>query len=293
VTASVSVIVPVLDMAGTIGACLDALTAQSLPQRQHEIIVVDNGSTDGTRDVVRRYPVTLLYEPERGAPRARNRGVAAAAGDLVAFTDADCVPSRRWLQQIVDAASEPGVDVVAGPLAVLDPARSLIARYSAMLAQYDPSLTLSHPRYPYAVTANVAIQRQRILDAGGFDPSFPTFDSADLFWRMRRQQRLCWRYERRAIVFYRTRSSVAAFVRQNFGYGEGVGRYCRRVAAHEHDPPRPWLLMKSAGRRLAAVRQLAGAGESLRVTTGLVGLHLLRETAIAAGALRAGFGRRP
>jgi glycosyltransferase involved in cell wall biosynthesis len=281
-------------MASTVGACLEALVGQSLPPDRREIIVVDNGSTDGTVDVVRRYPVTLVEEPAQGAPRARNRGVEVARGDLVAFTDADCVPSRGWLAHLVRAGNQPDVDVVAGSLAVLDPEASLMARYSATLGQYDPERTLAHPRFPYAVTGNLAIRRALLSDVGLFDPAFPTFDAAELFWRITRRGPLRSVIERRAVVFYRTRSSLGAFLRQNFGYGQGVGRYCRRVAsADAGHAPSARALARTWGRRLGTARQLARSGGSVPMAAGLVGLHVLREVAIAGGTFAAAWESRP
>jgi hypothetical protein len=217
-----SVVIPVLDKADSIGPCLDALLAQSYPRALTEIVVVDNGSTDGTRAIVERYPVTCLVERRPGAPSARNRGIEAATGDYVVFTDADCVPVRTWLARLAAAATAHDADAVGGGLAVLDPSASLLARYSAVIGQYDPDATLRHPRYPYAATANVAIRRSLLQAAGGFDPSFTTYDAAELFWRLSQARPLATALEPRALVFYRTRSTVAALARQNFNYGVGA-----------------------------------------------------------------------
>ena len=281
---SISVVVPVLDMADSIGPCLDALVAQSLPPDQFEVIVVDNGSTDGTREVVQRYPVRLLHEPAPGACRARNTGIRASTGAFVAFTDADCVPTRGWLRHLARAAAHPEVDVVAGPLAVLDPERSLLSRYSATVGQYDPARTLAHPAFPYAVTGNVCIRRS-VLDAVGlFNPAFPTFDAAEFFWRLRQQMPLRATVETHALVFYRTRATLSAFVRQNYGYGQGTGRLMRQAApapglAHASLTLRHWRTRVADGGRVAR----SSAGTSRIDAASLLGLHVLRETAIAAG----------
>ena len=154
-----SVVIPVLDMADTIGPCLDGLLAQSLPSSRYEILVVDNGSTDGTPDVVSRYPVRLLHERAPGACNARNAGIAAARGAFIAFTDADCVPSRGWLAAFARAVADDQCDIAAGSLAVLDPGQSVLSRYSAALGQYDPERTLAHPTFPYAPTGNLCVRR--------------------------------------------------------------------------------------------------------------------------------------
>jgi glycosyltransferase involved in cell wall biosynthesis len=99
---SVSVVVPVYNGASTIGACLEALLAQTYDPALTEIIVVDNNSTDGTPDLVARYPVALLHERDiQTSYAARNRGVAHAGREIVAMTDADCVPEPDWLAQLI------------------------------------------------------------------------------------------------------------------------------------------------------------------------------------------------
>jgi glycosyltransferase involved in cell wall biosynthesis len=88
----VSIIVPVYNGSRTIDALLTSLLALDYPPDQHEILIVDNKSTDDTRQRIQRYPVTLLEETEiQGSYAARNRGIEAAQGEILAFTDADCV----------------------------------------------------------------------------------------------------------------------------------------------------------------------------------------------------------
>jgi glycosyltransferase involved in cell wall biosynthesis len=110
----ISVVVPVRDGAAVIGKCIESLLAMDYPQHRVELLVVDNGSTDGSADVARRYPVTVLEEPRRGPSAARNTGIAAARGQLIAFTDADCTVAAQWAQAVETAFEEPAVDAVLG-----------------------------------------------------------------------------------------------------------------------------------------------------------------------------------
>lgn len=280
----ISVVVPVLNMAGTVGSCLKALTTQTYPASLTQILVVDNGSHDDTPRIVARYPVVLLHEPRAGAPSARNRGIEAATGDLIAFTDADCVPTRGWLAEIVKTYEAEHATVVAGPLAPVDPEASAIAAYSASIGQYDPSKTLFHPRFPYAVTANVAFHRTVFERVGLFDPAYTTFDSAELFQRIRAAGLLAAAVARRALVFYRTRRTVRAFVRQNYGYGAGFARLCRATGAR--DAVAPQRVIAEWARRLPdGLALLRDTRRPLSRRLALVGLHGLRETALAAGRL--------
>ena len=114
-TARVSVIVPVRDGAAHVGRCLAALCAQSWPPDALEIIVVDDGSIDETRGRVRDHPVTLLVERGgRGPYAARNAGLARATGEILAFTDADCVPAKDWVARGVEVLDAEAADLAGG-----------------------------------------------------------------------------------------------------------------------------------------------------------------------------------
>ena len=100
----VSVVVPVRNGERTIAACLESLLAQDYPKDKVEIIVVDNDSADHTAEIIQRYPVTYLLEREvRNPGGVRNRGMREVRGDIVAFTDGDCVAVQDWLQRGVAA----------------------------------------------------------------------------------------------------------------------------------------------------------------------------------------------
>lgn len=110
----VSVIVPVRNDP-RIRRCLRALLGQTYPADRTELIVVDNRSSDETPAVVRQHPVTLLVENRTLSPyAARNRGIESARGEILAFTDADCVPDKHWLARAVAALEREGADLVGG-----------------------------------------------------------------------------------------------------------------------------------------------------------------------------------
>ena len=110
-----SVIVPFLNEAKRVEACLKALLAQQFDQ-DYELIFIDNGSTDRSVEIVQSYPVTLFHEPVRDPYIARNRGIRAARGKYIAFTDADCIVKPDWLTWLYHSFEAEGADIVIGRL---------------------------------------------------------------------------------------------------------------------------------------------------------------------------------
>lgn len=279
----VSVVVPALNAERTIGACVRALLDQDHPPERYEVIVVDNGSRDRTVQLLSGHPVTVLEEARRGPAAARNRGIRASRGHLIAFVDADCVPTRGWLRHLVKAFRDDEVTCVAGTSLPLDPS-SPIGAYAARTGQYDSRRSLAHPHFPFAYSFNMALRARVLAAAGSFDPRFRTYEAADLFHRIVRQGLLEWRIETRAVVFFRTRETIGAFVRQNVAYGRG---YAMFLHEHRHD-------VEAAGRGVLPVQ--GGLGEFarrvLRSRNGdsdvfcdleLIGLHLVRRAAQRTG----------
>ncbi|MFN2175555.1 MAG: glycosyltransferase family 2 protein, partial [Anaerolineales bacterium] len=98
---TVSIVIPVLNGEEVIADLLRALTSQRGLSNDPEIIVVDNGSVDRTREIVRQFGVVLLDEKKRGPGPARNCGLSYASGDIIAHLDVDTIPTRRWLSELV------------------------------------------------------------------------------------------------------------------------------------------------------------------------------------------------
>lgn len=110
----VSIIAPVYNAENELGKLLDSLINLDYPQDLVEIIIVDNKSTDNTREIVKKYPVKLLEEIDvQSSYAARNKGIKYASGDILAFIDSDCIASPKWLIEGVRPFSD-GADLVGG-----------------------------------------------------------------------------------------------------------------------------------------------------------------------------------
>ena len=219
----VSVIVPVLNGEETIKDCVVSLLRTDYPPERREILVVDNGSTDRTTEIVRSYPVTLLREERRGAAAARNRGIEASRGEILAFTDADCVVTAGWLRELVEGFRDVTTAGIEGEIPAYFPATPS-ERYAARIGDHTYRARPNSPFSPFVNTANVAFRREVFQRVGFFDTRFPAagFEDIDFGWRFFQEPDMKLHHNPRAIVFHRHRSTAWGFFSQRLEYGRGL-----------------------------------------------------------------------
>jgi glycosyltransferase involved in cell wall biosynthesis len=263
-TATVSVVIPVLNGAHTIGDTLRSLARQVRAPGLCETIVVDNGSTDGTVEVVENFGAVLLHEATRGAAAARNCGLRAAGGDVVLFCDADTVLTRRWLAEMTAAFDDPAVTLAAGRI-VCYPPKTGSERYLAASGVYDVERAVCRPWFPLAPSGNMAVRRTAALAVGGFDETMLTAEDADFCYRVLRAHPGAIAYRADAILFHRSRPTDAELRRQAWVYGEGVARlYLRYPEVLPWDLRRVLLVgCRTIGR--GALPLLLEGGRRLRI----------------------------
>jgi glycosyltransferase involved in cell wall biosynthesis len=165
----VSVVVPFHNTERHIGRCLRALERQLPFGGSYEIVMVDNGSTDGSAQFVRASGrARLLSERRPGAYAARNTGVAASSGSVIAFTDSDCAPEPEWLRRITEQMSDRRIAVVLGARspAGRSHALGLVARYER--AKNDFIFGSGIPDLYYGWTNNMAVRRDVFERLGPF-----------------------------------------------------------------------------------------------------------------------------
>lgn len=166
---TISLIIPAYNEEDYLPACLDAVM-QNAAGKAMEIIVIDNNSTDGTRQVVERYPaVTYVFEPNKGITRARQRGFLASKGEILAYVDADTLPPEGWIEQILEQfGTRPNLACLSGPYSFYDLSgiRNRISTGWFVAARSLYAVT----RY-LIVGGNFAIRREVLEKMGGFDSS--------------------------------------------------------------------------------------------------------------------------
>jgi glycosyltransferase involved in cell wall biosynthesis len=229
----VSVVIPALDAADGLRVTLDALAAAESPPR-FEVIVVDNGSRDDTVAVASGHDlgVRVLREPTPGPYAARNTGMAAAHGRIIALTDADCTPVPRWLSAGV-AEIAGGADLVGGRIVQ----RSTGPRAS-MWESYDRATYLNQQAFVteqrFAATANLFVRAAVVADVGAFRPELTA--SGDLEFGHRATDRgYCLVYSDAAAVLHEPRTTLRDTWRLHRKLGCGFAELARaglRESAH-------------------------------------------------------------
>ncbi len=215
----ISVVIPAYNAAGMIGACMVALRAQRLPPQDFEVVVVDDGSTDGTASRAAALGARVIRVVRGGPPAARNVGIEAARGTWIAFTDADCIPSSVWLARLLSAAqrNKGGLGVAGKTIGYRSSTPA--ARFVDLTGGLDSESYLRHPVYPFAPTCNVMYQREDLRRIGGFDARI-WHEGCDIALRMRREFGSALIHEPSAIMLHRHRASWREYFRQQRGYGK-------------------------------------------------------------------------
>lgn len=235
-----SVIIPVLDDATRLACCLAALDRQSLGDR-FEVLVVDNGSSDDPAALVAAHPrARLLHEPRRSSYAARNLGAAVARGDILAFTDADCLPAGDWLQRGIAHLERAGDPVFIGG-AVDTFVRDADRPSAAEL--YETIHAFPQRRYveslSFSVTANLLVDHHVFAALGGFNGALES--GGDWEWGQRaRRAGVRALYADDVRVAHPSRRTIAEMSRKNRRRFAGDAR----LRALGQRPPRQHVLRR-------------------------------------------------
>lgn len=229
-----SVVIPCLNAVGTLGVQLEALTGQSW-SGEWEVIVADNGSTDGSREVVEsfrgRLPGLRVVDASdrRGQAHARNVGAAAATGDAFLFCDADDEVAPGWLAALGLALSEHDFVACRYDNEKLNPPW---VRKTHLNPQKDGLTVYDYPPFlPHAGGGGLGVTRRAHEAVGGFDESMPALEDTDYCWRLQLAGfPLCFAAD--AVVNIRHRHDLPGIFRQGMSYGEHnvliYKKYCSR-----------------------------------------------------------------
>ncbi|AGA28603.1 glycosyltransferase [Singulisphaera acidiphila] len=216
-TPRVSVVVCTYNGGRTLDQCLQSLQALDYPD--YEVIVVDDGSTDATGEVLERFPeITAIRQANLGLSVARNVGLATATGSIIAYTDSDCFADPDWLSHLVDQLNRNGAAAVGGPN--LTPDDGWLAGCIAASPGQPTHVLLEDQLAEHVPGCNMAFRREALEAIHGFDPGFRTAgDDVDVCWRL---QNAGYRitFAPGACVWHHRRHTPRRYFKQQAGYGE-------------------------------------------------------------------------
>jgi glycosyltransferase involved in cell wall biosynthesis len=184
----VSVVVITKNNAETVGEGIASLLDQTFPKDKYEILVVDGHSNDGTDEIVKKYAkgnslLKLLYESHGTMGYARNVGVSASKGDIIAFTDGDAVTPKDWIEKIVRAFDDNQLTALGGFDVLVSSGKS--GESTRIMDSWRRlKKTSGIKAIPCIKTVNFAIKRKALLSCGGFDPDLSHWDEAELMARL-------------------------------------------------------------------------------------------------------------
>ena len=221
----VSVVVCCYNSATTIDECLKSLGRLQYPN--YEVIVVDDGCKDNTAEIAQRHDVRLIRVPNGGLSRARNLGIKAAHGEIVAFLDSDAYADPDWLFYIVSALEEHGASAVGGPN--LSPPQDGFEAQCIDESPGNPTAVLvDNERAEHIPGCNMAFRKEAFDAVGMFDAQHRAAgDDVDLCWRLLVAEHKIV-YHPSALVWHHRRPSIKTYLRQQKGYGYAEAHLQRR-----------------------------------------------------------------
>jgi glycosyltransferase involved in cell wall biosynthesis len=256
----ISVVVPVRNEEGKIERCIRSLQQQSLEPDRYEVLVVDDGSTDGCGGAAERLGARVIRQDAAGAAAARNRGIREARGDFIVFTDADCVPDQDWLELLTRPLADFGVQGAVGQCT--SPQTHWVARLIQLELDERYDRMRRHQQIDFLNTGNCGFQKS-LLQANLFDESFRWLEDVELSFRLSRNgNRMLFVPEAR--VQHLHPESLRFYMKRKFRYATCASGIYRRfpgkLASDTRTPANKKLQLVLLGLALPAL--LAGCWKS-------------------------------
>ncbi|MCC6546951.1 glycosyltransferase [Candidatus Sumerlaeota bacterium] len=222
---TITIVICARNAAQQLHASIPAALAQDYPRNRFRLLVVDNGSSDGTASTARELGANAVRRhPKPGIAGARRFALGVARSELIAFLDADCEPPTNWLSSLVaEFEAAPKVAAV-GVRLVGDSPRTLAEQHieAEGIMDTDRMFTRNALQFPFVPCAGMMARCEALLSVGAFDSSFlrAAGEDADACWRL---QRHGWevRYQRDTNILHHHRATLSGMLRQAHWYGAG------------------------------------------------------------------------
>ena len=212
---AVTVVIPAFNSESTIKQCLESIRSLDYPKEKLEIVVVDNGSEDGTPRLAAYLGAKVLVRPRIYVSEMRNTGALESEGEVLAFIDSDCIVSPDWLKNGLQHLREPKVGA-AGCGYAISPTPCWIERHWFYHHMAPPAKTTFLP------AGNMLIRKKLFSEIGGFDPSLETGEDSDLCLRLRKKGYYVISDGSIKNVHLGNPKSLLHFLRKEIWYGKGL-----------------------------------------------------------------------
>jgi glycosyltransferase involved in cell wall biosynthesis len=230
---SISIIIPALNEERMIGRCLESLAKLAFSRDRFEVLVVDNGSRDKTLDIAEsfqnRLNLRVLQKTNVRISALRNLGARAAAGEILAFLDADCLAPEDWLDRILELAHADGAGVL-GAHYLLPENSSWVGRTWHRYQEEPKSGDVSH-----VPAGDLIMRREDFLKLGGFDETIQTNEDYELCERARKSGMQVRAFPRIGVVHLGTAQSLRVFFCKQAWHGTHVIKVFLRDVMKSHN----------------------------------------------------------
>jgi glycosyltransferase involved in cell wall biosynthesis len=234
----VSVIVPFYNSEKYIERCIESLIGQNYPSACYEVVLVDNNSTDRSAAIAANYPpIQILKETKQGSYAARNRAVAASRGDILAFTDSDCVASSDWLRELTAPFRDPGVGLVQGRRTFGEPGSTLSMVSAFECENHAYIFSGAFDGAIYGFTNNMAVRREVFDRCGPFVETARGADSIFVDRVVAAASHRVLRYSREASVRHLELTSVRQWLGKKIIYGRSARQNGRHISPYRPRTP--------------------------------------------------------
>lgn len=213
----VSVIVPVYNSENKLESCIQSILNADYPEGKKEIIFVDNASNERTKNILDLYKdiINILYENKRGAAAARNRGILNSTGEVIAFTDSDCVVDEKWLLRIVEPLVDDNVGIAGGRILAKKPCNN-IEKFGEKI--HDHKKAIIDAKIPYVITMNWASRSSVLKKMGLFNEDLIRCQDIDLSRKIFYEGYKIV-YVNDAVIYHSNRKTLSALFYQGYIHG--------------------------------------------------------------------------
>src|SRR4030065_2472512 len=211
----ISIVIPTFNSAKVLKTCLESLANKTVGRKKYEVIVVDDGSTDETKDIVAKYPVRYIHQQNRGPAAARNNGVNHAQGEIVLFTDADCDPEPNWIEEMIKPLNDNQVVGVKGAYKTRQ--KELVARLVQIEYEHKYERMKKFKYIDFIDTYSAGYRKDIFLKYNGFDERYPKASVEDQEFSFRLSHdghKMVFNPD--AVVFHKHSASLMGYLRKKY-----------------------------------------------------------------------------